>query len=52
MSTFVWTEKGNKIHISEDGWGTRCGWPVHEKASADDVTYYWPPCSKCLRESA
>lgn len=49
MSQFVWTEHGHRIHVSDDGLWTRCGWPVTSQSTADDVVYYWPPCSKCVR---
>lgn len=48
MSTFVLTEKGLRIHMSDDGRWTRCGWRVVTPADADDVLYFGV-CQKCSR---
>jgi hypothetical protein len=50
---FCWTEKGKRVHITDDGARTRCGWPVTEETGADNVVWFWPPCGKCVgREDA
>lgn len=49
MPTFVWTEKGHSIHISDNGRTTRCGWTVAHAASADDVNWYGV-CQKCRHD--
>ena len=47
MSTFCWTEKGKRVHITDDAERTRCGWPVTTGVDADDVMWFWPPCRRC-----
>lgn len=62
MSAFVWTEKGTRIHISDDGTRTRCGWPVQRTPTStivqhpplyvqpDDVLWFGV-CARCRRDN-
>lgn len=46
LSTFVHAER---IHITDDGEWTGCGWPVTQVAGADDVLSFGV-CGKCRRD--
>lgn len=49
VAAFVITAKGKRIHITDDGVRTRCGWPVVAEADADDVLYFGV-CGSCRRD--
>lgn len=44
MSVFAFVDRW--IHISDDGWMTRCGIRALDPASATDVQKYGP-CKRC-----
>lgn len=46
MSVFSIADR--RIHVSDDGWLTRCGIRVREAVDSDDLPRYHP-CKKCAR---